>query len=148
MARGKRDTRFATLRTLFSSHRADLMDLEVCKKNVEMCGYVVYETEIEKFAVENPDIDIEQFVQWLKDVNALKIPGKKSSTGGSGNRNRSINTVEKAEQVGVAPENVEKYLDLVNQIFALKDELAPLCTNGVISFAIPLKKEKAEPVAQ
>lgn len=137
--KGSRDTRFSFLKTFFSMSEAGLQTDEAIKQNIEFAGFSIYEKELEKFAAEFPDIDVAKFTEFLKKYDVLKTGSKKVSDGSG---KTSLNTVEKAKTLGVADENVEKYIALVNQLYAIKKELQPLITLGTISLAIPIREQK------
>ena len=96
--RGARPARFATLRAFYANFKADLMTSESAKANIESTGYVIYESELEKFASEYPDIDIADFTEFIKAHGAHKVAGKKVT--GTGGKQYQLNTKEKAEQIG------------------------------------------------
>src|SRR5690606_11475214 len=134
------DARFDVIRKFHAQVEAGLMDVETAKSNLDMLGYKIFESEVDKFIEKNPDVSKEKFVEFLNATNALKQSGKKST--GSG-RTR-LNTPEAAAERGVAPENVDKYIALIEQVYATCKELNEIITKGATSFACPVPKEKAE----
>lgn len=139
--RGARPARFATLRAFYCNFKAELMTSESAKTNIESTGYVIYESELEKFASEYPDIDIADFTEFVKAHGAHKVAGKKVT---GTQRQYQLNTKEKADQLGVLPENLDKYIKLVNMGYQWKAELQKIIPNGTISLAIPIRQPKAE----
>lgn len=139
--RGSRPARFATLRGFYSTFKAGLMTSEIAKANVEATGFVIYESELEKFATEYPDIDIADFTEFAKTHGAHKVAGRKI-TGSA--RQYQLNTAEKAVQVGVAPENQEEFIKLVNLGYQWKERLQKLIPHGTVTISIPIRQPKAE----
>lgn len=128
MKRVKRDTRFSILRGFFNSYAKGYMDDNAIESNIKEQDLFLYEKEIEKFAQAYPDVNMEEFEGWLKKFNAIKVAGQRKSGDGAGRQ--SLNTKEKAEEYGVAPENVETYIGLINQIFAVSGEVDKLVSEG------------------
>lgn len=141
MAKGKKATRFDVISKYYMAVSTGIQPLEQAKQNIAMLEYKIFESEIEKFGAEFPDINLDDFRAFLKSVDAYKVGGKKAGTG-TGERKTYIDSVEKATEVGVAPENMEAYLALVHQVQPLVKQLNALCTKGRVSFAIPVLKEK------
>ena len=139
--RGSRAARFATLRSFYNSFVAGLLTAEAAKANIESTGFVVYDSEFDKFAEEYPDIDITKFAEFLKANGGHKVAGKKVT--GTGKQHR-LNTPEKAAEVGVALENVEEYIKLVNLGYQLKEKLQAIITKGTVTLTIPIRQPKAE----
>ena len=111
MAKGKKVTRFDVISKYFMAVETGIQPLERAKQNIAMLGYKIFKSELEKFAAEYPDINLDTFRTFLQAVDAYKVGGKKV-TGVDGVRKTYIDTVEKATEVGVAPENMEAYLAL------------------------------------
>ena len=141
--RGSRSARFATLRGFYSSYKAGYLDDEAAKNNISVTGFVIYDSELEKFAQEFPDIDMADFTEWLKTHGGHKEAGKKIT---GTQRQYQLNTKEKAEQVGVTPENVDEFIKLVNLGYQWKEKLQAIIPLGTVTISIPIRqpKEKAE----
>lgn len=141
MAKAKRNARFDVISKLFMGYQSGKQPLEVIKQNLTYLEYFLTEAELPKFSEQHPDVDMEAFVQFLKETDALKAPKKRAFTA-TGETRTHLNSVEAAEERGVAPENVEAYLAGVNAIYALVKELNGYVTKARVSFAIPVLKEK------
>lgn len=137
--RGSRAARFATLRSFYNSFVAGLMTDESATANIENTGFVIYDSELEKFATEYPDVDMEKFTEFLKTHKAHKVAGKKVT--GTGQQHR-LNTREKALEVGVAEENIDEYIKLVNLGYQWKEKLQGLMTKGTVTITIPIRQPK------
>jgi len=142
--RGSRPTRFAALRAFYNSYKAGLMDDAQVNANVQQTGFVVYESELEKFASEFPDVDIVDFTAFVKAHGAHKVAGKKVT--GTG-KQFSLNTAEKAAQIGVLPDNVVRYIEVVNMGYKWRDELQKLIPLGTVTISIPIRQPKKEKAA-
>jgi len=143
MRRPKRDSRFDILYKFYQGYKAEIQSLEQIKDNVEILEYFIFESELPKFTEKYPEVDIIEFQVFLTDAGAFKVAGKKASDG-NGKATR-LNTVEKAQAVGVAEADLPRYQELVNAVFVITKELNKLCTKGRVSFAIPkLKPKKPE----
>lgn len=139
--RGSRPARFATLRGFYSTYKAGLLTSEAAKANVEATGFVIYESELEKFAAEYPDINMDDFTEFIKTHGAHKIAGKKVT---GTQRQYQLNTKEKALQIGVAPENLDEYIKLMNLGYQWKDKLQSIVPLGTVTLSIPIRQPKAE----
>jgi len=139
--RGARPARFATLRAFYANFKADLMTSESAKANIESTGYVIYESELEKFASEYPDIDIADFTEFIKAHGAHKVAGKKVT--GTGGKQYQLNTKEKAEQIGVLPEHLDEYIKLMNIGYQWKEKLQSIIPLGTVTISIPIRQPKA-----
>jgi hypothetical protein len=147
MAKAKRNSRFDVISKLYEGLKSGNQTLEQIKMNLDFLGYFVTEAEIPKFAEQHPEIDVESFTQFLKDADALKVPKGKTKSGGG--QRTHLNTVEAAQERGVAPENVQKYLDAVNAVYASVKTLNECMTTARASFACPQTKVKTEePVSE
>uniref|UniRef100_A0A6H1ZKB1 Uncharacterized protein n=1 Tax=viral metagenome TaxID=1070528 RepID=A0A6H1ZKB1_9ZZZZ len=138
--RAKRDVRFDALRNYHAMYVAGIHDIDASKRNVEFTGHCLFKSELEKFQEKHPDVEMESFTQFLKETGGFRDKGKRPGTGKGGGK--TLNTVEKAEQIGVAPENIETYVTIINNVYDSIDALRQLVTKGRVSFAIPLIKEK------
>lgn len=139
--RGARPARFATLRAFYCNFKAELMTSESAKANIESTGYVIYESELEKFASEYPDIDIADFTEFVKAHGAHKVAGKKVT---GTQRQYQLNTKEKAEQIGVLPEHLDEYVKLMNIGYQWKEKLQSIVPLGTVTVSIPIRQPKAE----
>jgi len=144
MAKESREVRFVTLKDWYIFYSQGMFDIKQVKEFVEKTGHRLYESELEKFSQSFPDINIDNFKQFLIDVQALKKAGRKAPVGSGTGREHTIkmNTPEKAAQVGVAPEDFDEYLLYITTIYEAKALLQKICKKGVVSFAIPVKKDK------
>jgi len=140
-----RESRFATLRGFYVTVKGELMSLDAAKANVEAIGYVIYPKELKKFQEKFPEIDIEDFEAFLKEIDAWKEPGKKKGSGGA--RQTSLDTDEKAASVGVTPENFEKYKNLISQMQELKHQVQAIVPDGTVAISIPKKSSKKNEAA-
>lgn len=143
--RDKREVRFSTLHTFYSMYKSGVLDPDPeenkkrAKANVEYSKHVLYASELPKFAEKYPAVDLADFELFLKEVGGLKVGGKKRSTG-EGHQTR-LNTPEAAIERGVAEENIARYTELVEVVYAASRELNQMIPNARCSFAIPMKKE-------
>jgi len=142
MKRGSRDSRFAVMKTFYSTFKAGHMPEEIVKQNLEFAGFSIYESELEKVPAEFPDIDVNDFRAFLEKFGVLKL--KKAPSEGKGGGKLSLNTLEKAKAVGVLDENIEKYLEIVNKMFDLRKELQPIVPHGTVTITIPNREKKEE----
>lgn len=148
-SRQKRDVRITTLHTFYNVWKQkalaedDEENLEIAKKNVEFSNCFLYESEVEKFAEQYPQVDMEEFTAFLQATSAIKE--KKSSSGSGQGRGTHLNTEEAAIERGVLPESVGQYITLVSEIYEKCKEINDLLGkteegNARCSFAIPRKK--------
>lgn len=105
--RPKRNSRFDTVKQLYGMVAGNYATEEQAKAQFAYGQVVIFKSELEKFAEENPDIDIAQFEAFLNNTGALKVAGKKSV--GGGNKMTSLGSPEKIADLGITPENVEAY---------------------------------------
>lgn len=105
--RPKRNSRFDTVKQLYGMVAGGYATEEQAKAQFAYGNVVVFKSELEKFAEENPDIDIAQFESFLSNTGALKIAGKKGT--GGGNKMTSLGSAEKIADLQILPENVEAY---------------------------------------
>ncbi len=140
MAKAKRNARFDVISKLYGGYIGGNQSMEQIKMNLEFLGYFVTEAEIPKFAEQHPEINIEQFTQFLKDADAFKVSKGKPKGGG---QKTHLNTIEAAQERGVAPENIQKYIDAVEAIYANVKVLNELMTTAKASFACPQFKKDA-----
>ena len=158
--RGSRESRFDVTKKFFVQYKNELVDIDSVKQNVvQFLGYFIYESELEKFAEKNPDVNMEEFKKFLDDIEGLKITGKTAT--GEGGSKTHLNTIEGAQERGVTTENIDAYITNVNSIYALVGELRKLINTdaefaktkkAVVSFAIPVsvipvKEDKKETAA-
>lgn len=141
MAKAKRNARFDVISKLFMGFQSGKQPLEVIKQNLTYLEYYLTEAELPKFAEQHPDIEMEAFTDFLKQTDALKTAKKRASTA-TGESRTHLDSVEAAEERGVAPENVEAYIAGVNAVYALVKELNGYVTKARVSFAVPVIKEK------
>lgn len=139
--RGSRPARFATIRGFFNTNAAGLLTSEAAKANVEATGFVIYDSELEKFAAEYPDVDMVKFTEFIKAHGAHKVAGKKVT---GTQRQYQLNTPEKAAQIGVIPENVAEYVKLMNLGYQWKEKLQSIVPLGTVTISIPIRQPKAE----
>jgi len=142
MAKGSREVRFITLKDWFGMKQAGMLDIEQVKQFVEKTGHRIYESELDKFSLSFPEINKDEFHQFLLDAQALKRAGRKAPVGSGRERTIKINSLNKAVQVGVSAENYDEYVLLLQTIYTAKARLSEICVNGIVSFAIPVKKDK------
>lgn len=143
MAKAKMNARFDVISKLFMGYKSGKQPLEVIKQNLTYLEYFLTEAELPKFSEQYPDTNMEEFKAFLVETECLKTAKKRASTA-TGEPRTHLNTVEAAEERGVAPENVEAYIAGVNAIYALSKEVNGYITKARVSFAIPVLKEKAE----
>ena|SRR5690606_29772441 len=123
--RGKREVRHTVLKGFFGSYNKGYMDDEAIKSNLESSNVTIYESEVEQFAKDNPEVNIQEFVEWTKKFGVYKIAGKKSTTGVG---RLTLKSPDKAKELGVADADVEKFTSIMSQIFDLTEaanELVP-----------------------
>lgn len=140
MKRGTRDARFSVFRTFYAANKAGHMSDESVQENVKFAGFNIYESELDKFTEEFPDIDASDFKEWLLKFDLLKAAKAKSAGGGKGRL--SLNTIDKAKSVGVSDENVDRYIALMEQMFALRTELQSIVPVGTVTITIPIREKK------
>lgn len=144
--RDKREVRFSTLYTFYSMYKSGVLDpdpeqnLKMAKANVQYSKHILYQSELPKFAEKYPQVDLADFESFLNQVDGLKVGGKKKSSG-EGHQTR-LNTSEAAAERGVVEENVARYTELVEAVYAACRELNLMIPNARCSFAIPMKKVK------
>lgn len=150
--REKRNARLSQIKTVFDMHIQGLIDLDMAKKHIqfgkENNGVMIFASEYPKFAedfaedIASGKFTLEQFQKFCAETGALKkATSKKKTTDGSASRGR-LNTAEAALERGVAPENVDAYLQLVEEIYTKTKALNALVTKARVSFAIPVIKEE------
>lgn len=150
--RDKLEVRLGTIKSFYEMYTGGLLgstpeeNLERAVVNAEFVrknnGIFLFESELLKFYEKNPDVNPEDFQQYLDKTGFMKS-SKKERTGTSGSSTR-LNTVEGAEERSVSSENVEEYIRLVNQIYDISKQLNSLMTGARVSFAIPRLKAKPE----
>lgn len=140
----KRSIMFDALNKFYQALKNGDQSVEDIAKNVSLLEYTVYESQMGKFAEEYPEVNADEFREFLKSVGAYKEAGKSS---GGGRRSSTLNTPEKAAQVGVAPENVEEFVKLTTAIKEAGGRLNEICTTGRVSFSIPKLKPKNDDTA-
>lgn len=158
--RDKRNSRFNSLKTIYDMYKAGLLTDEQAKQHItfakENNGTVIFASEFEKFAetyqedVTNGKLVMSEFETFMKVTGGLKKAGsapKKDSGEPTAPKTR-LNTPEAAVERGVAPENIDTYLNAVNTIYAQSRILNDILTKARASFAIPVFKEKVEAVAE
>jgi hypothetical protein len=146
--RDKREVRFSTLKTFYKLYGSEQLgntpeeNLERANANVKFSGAVLFESEVEKFAEKNPEIDTADFVEFCKNTGAYKKAGSKSD--GSGKSTTRLNTAEAAVERGVQPQFVNDYIAGVNQLYVTAKALNDLMPSNIarVSLAIPVKHEK------
>lgn len=145
MAKAKRNARFDVIARLYAGFKSGNQTADQISQNLEILEYFLTEAELPKFTEQNPEVDLNDFTEFLKTVNGFKVSKKKSAGGNRGGGKTHLNTVEAAQERGVAPENVESYISLVNSVYETSKQINALMTQGArVSFAIPMLKEKAE----
>lgn len=147
--RTKREIRFSHL-SMFAkqwlNNMFDQEDEQNRKKavaNIQYSGHKLYPSEVDKFFESNPDLANQKTE--VEDLfnEAGAISTKESSTG-EGKGGKRLNTPEKARELGVKEELIDNYIQAVNGVFKMQTYLNSICPLGRASFAIPLKKLKAE----
>jgi len=144
--RASRTERFAVIKTLYSTYKSGYLAIDAVAQNVEKAGCILYKSELEKFAEAHPDVDMVDFNQFLVDASALKSAGKivseKSTT--------SLDSDEKMEQLGIAPENQDAYRAHIKAVIDAKAGLKAIITTPGYgaSFSITLNKKKAEAASE
>lgn len=144
----KRELRFFTLHNFYGLYKSgalsqdDEENLRLTKQNVQHSNCIVYQSELPKFAEKYPAADMEDFTKFLVDTGALKGKGKKPA--GERASTTRLNSPEAAIERGVSEENVGRYIELVEVIYATCRELNQMIPNARCSFAIPMKKVSTE----
>jgi len=153
--REKRNARLSQIKTVFDMHVQGLIDLEMAKKHIqfgkENNGVMIFASEYPKFAEEYAEdiasgkFTLEQFQKFCVETGALKKANSKKKASGDPSTSRGrLNTAEAAVERGVAPENIDAYLQLVETIYTHTKALNALVTKARVSFAIPVIKEEPE----
>lgn len=137
--RQKRNVRFDQLKQLHAAYKAGINDAQKTKDNVVFSGYKIYEKELPKFAEAYPLVDLADFTSWLKEFDAFKGSHKGDGSRGA---SASLNTREKALEVGVKESDIPQYITLVEAMKGLAKDLQKLTPNGSVSLAIPKRKAK------
>ena len=150
--REKRNARLSQIKTVFDMHSQGFIDMEMAKKQIafgkENNGVMIFESEFPKVAeeykneIEQGKFTLEQFTNFCKETGAIKKAGSKKSAGGDSAPRGRLNTAEAALARGVAPENVDAYIQAVETIYAQSKILNGFVTKARVSFAIPVDKEE------
>lgn len=154
----KRIVRADSIGLWFSQLKQGMASVEVVKQNAEYTGYFLYDTEVEEL-LKDPKALLsirvqpeyaEEFKQYLADFNLVRVPKyRKGAT--SGDR-VSLSSVKAAEEKGVSPENIEKYVDLMTKMYELKKEVETILNGKKIAISIPdrnkVEKESEGPVPE
>ena len=151
--RDKREVRFSTLKTFYKLYEAERLgatpeeNLAAAKNNIAFAGVTIFESETEKFAEKNPEVNLEAFVKFCVDTNAFKKSGAKGS--GSTGKQTRLNTAEAAIERGVQSAFVNDYIALVEQLYVTAKALNELMPSTLarVSLAIPVKHEKVAEVS-
>lgn len=143
MSKSPRNVRFEAIHNLYNMNVAALIDEATAKKQLEFAGHFIYQSELQKFVEKYPDIDASAFAVFADNCGIITAK-KRSGGGGGGKGARSLATAERAEQNGVAQEEVAKYVALVNSVYDHIDELNKLITTVHVSFSFPKNKVKEE----
>ncbi len=140
--------KFDIIKTFYSNHRADLLDSDTVKKSLSHMGTILTPKEVDKFIEKYPDIDAEDFIQFLTDMGAIKQKAEKLP--GSGGMTK-LNTAEKAELLGIPEEFVNDYINGMSHLLQVRNQFQEwLGTVGVdtrkhpVTLTIPERKPKAK----
>ena len=150
MGKPVRKTRFDAIHTLFNMNKAGMIELDIAKKQMDYAGHFLYESEIEKFLGNFPDVESDEFKAFVNECDVISAK-KRSGGGGRGSSlgKRGLATPEKAVLNGVAEEDVEAYCKLVNSVYDHIVEINKLVTTVHVSFSFPKDKVKEEkPIAE
>lgn len=144
--KASRDVRIDQVKQLYGMYKAQINSLETTKANIAFTGYFIFESELAKFAEKNPEVNMEDFTSFLKEVGAYHKSSRKGDGTGKAGGNTSLNTKEKASEVGVTAENLDQYLSLINAMVAIKKDLQKIIPSGSVTVSIPKRgtAKKAE----
>lgn len=145
--RDKREVRFNALKTFYKMYKAEVLsadpeeNLKQAKANIQFSGAVLFESEVEKFAEKNAEIDSADFVEFCKSTGAYKKSGSKGT--GDGGHVTRLDTAEAAQEKGCT--DVSRYVELTSGVQAAVKELKTILPAGTkIVFSIYKGKEKTD----
>jgi len=121
--RPKRSFRLETVKQLYAMVKGGYTSEDAAKAQFAYSNVVVFKTELEKFAQDNPDINMEDFANFLINTESLQVAGKKATSGG---RVSSLASDEKIVALGILPENVEAYQSALAQLAEAKAKINEL----------------------
>lgn len=122
--RPKRNSRFDTVKQLYGMVKGGYATEQQAKDQFNYGQVVVFKSELGKFANENPDINLEDFTQFLTNTGALKVVGKTGKTS-------LLTSDEKIAEIQIAPENVEIYRAALEQLNTAKTTINELIQNKI-----------------
>jgi hypothetical protein len=125
--RPKRNSRFDTVKQLYGMVKGGYATEEQAKAQFTYGNVVIFKSELEKFALENADINIEDFTQFATNTGALKTSGKGEGKGG--NKPSLLISDEKIAAIQIAPENVEAYKAALTALLNAKTTINSLIQN-------------------
>lgn len=137
--RASRKVRFNFFKDFYGLYTGNYMTLEQAKQNVYATGHVLFESELDKFHNEFPDIEADSFDEFIKEVNGLKSVKRDTS----GNRGTRLASKEKATALGVPEDKFEDYVNELETIAQAKANLREMIsTDYSISFSITKSKKQ------
>lgn len=121
---------------------------EMVVQAVVKSNQFLYESEVEAVLIArleiDPDFNTEKFVEILEAAKAIKATAAPKF--GEGNQ-VTIDSEERALQVANAPEHAPQIMDIMKEMKALREKVAPLISDhATVSIALKNKKVKEEEV--
>ena len=139
--RPTRTQRFNDLKDFYGMLKAGHLTSEQVKDSLNYKGTMIFESEVDKFNTDFPDIDATDFLEFIKNAEVLRKPGRKNPVGTATTR---LTSDEKAEQLGISAENKDEYVALITEINAKRKRLAELITTPLYSSSFSITKSKAK----
>lgn len=140
MAKASPNTKLELAKIFYFQHKSGVISEDLIKQNCEGSELELTESDIQKVLqklnlTEETGRDFFSFVEkyGLKKEKAVKVKPERTM-------GRTLPTKEAAESRGVAPENIEKYIELCNMVYEISGELNKLMSGHKVSFAIPIIK--------
>jgi len=126
---------------MYSSFKAGYTSEESLLANIKLAGHVLSPKEVEKLLSENPDIDANDFNEFMVKVEGIKVGGR---TVGAG-RTSTLDSDEKVQQLGVEPDNVESYKSLIQLVREAKKDITKIISPSFrVSFSITRIKKVSD----
>lgn len=147
----KKVVRADAIGSWFNQLKHGISDADHIKKLADYSGYFLYDSEAEKLFNE-PDglssihvetIDAEAFRNFLTEFDLVKTPKYRKQAGDKTSR-VSLNSAESALEKGVAPENVQLFIENMTKMYEFKKEAEKYLNGKKIAVSIPERKEKEE----
>ncbi len=136
-----RKVRLSFFKDFYGMYKAGMVNIEQATQNVAFTGHVIFKSELDKFQLENPDINMQDFTEFVTSVGALRTAGRVVR----GQNNTRLSSKEKANSLGIAEADYSTYTALVDQMQTVRNELKKLITDKsyAVSFAITRSKKTA-----